>query len=251
MNDPAHPPVGLLADHHEGLVTGTQAADVSTHVDSCADCRSLVAALDEVADVLGADGANSPAMPASVASSLDQALALATAERASGIPALAGRRVDDVPNATPGQRRPVWPLLAAAAVAVIATAVGAGVVLEDNGGSADSQAGADQDAPAAAGGAEDSGKQQLPFTPGLQPDFVTNRAEMRLRDLARKLDTGTREPNSLKGRCATPTGQFGDGPASLVSFAGGPAVAVLDTTTRTVTVLDCDSATTPLFATAY
>ncbi|MDQ3484019.1 MAG: zf-HC2 domain-containing protein, partial [Actinomycetota bacterium] len=72
MKDPAHPPVDLLADHHEGLVTAAQAVAVAAHLDTCAECRSLVAALDEVAEVLAAEGSRTPAMPASVASSLEQ-----------------------------------------------------------------------------------------------------------------------------------------------------------------------------------
>ncbi|MEJ7743486.1 MAG: zf-HC2 domain-containing protein [Nocardioidaceae bacterium] len=139
MNDPVHPPVDLLADHHEGLVTDAQAAAVSAHLDSCAECLSLVSALDEVSDVLRADGRRGLSMPASVATSLDQTLERVAAERANGVPGLVQRRADDASRTTKGPRRPAWPMLAAAAaVAVIATAVGVGVVLEDNGGSADS-----------------------------------------------------------------------------------------------------------------
>lgn len=259
MKDPAHPPVDLLADHHEGLVTGAQAVSVAAHLDLCTECRSLVAALDEVTDVLAAEGSHAPPMPASVASSLDQALSRAGAERASGIPSLAERRGASGPPPPAAQRRPVWPLLAAAAaVVVIASTVGVGALVAGNGGSADSQAGSGQASEEQRTSGEEVGDAvpsptSTPGSPGAEadPPSADTAEPGELAELARELDSGTQRPVRPQNSCATPTERYGDGPVSLVVFDGGPAVAVLDGKTRTVTVLDCDSARTKLFATGY
>lgn len=254
MNDPVHLPVDLLADHHEGLVTGAQAADVVAHLNSCADCRSLVAALDEVGAVLRAEGSHGLTMPTSVASSLDQALERVAAERPNGIPSLAQRRADDVADASQGQRRQAWPLLAAAATVVIATAVGVGVVLEDNVGPADSsQAGAgsaDDQRSDGAGESAPSNADTAPKSPDALPG-PGRRSTAELRELARELDSGAKAAVGPQRSCATPTKRYGAGPASLVVFDGSPAVAVLDVKARTVTIVDCASARTRLFATDY
>ncbi|MDQ3095246.1 MAG: hypothetical protein M3Q82_04715 [Actinomycetota bacterium] len=259
MKDPAHPPVDLLADHHEGFVTGARAVAIAAHLDLCTECRSLVAALDEVTDVLAAEGSHAPPMPASVASSLDQALARASAERASGVPSLAERREAHRPPPPAAQRRPAWPLLAAAAaVVVIASTVGVGVLIEGSGGSADSSAGSSQDSSERRKVGEDAGEAaptptSTPDSPavGADPPSVDTVQPGELAELARDLDSGARQPVRPQRSCATPTERYGDGPVSLVVFDGGPAVAVLDVKTRTVTVLDCDSARTKLFATGY
>jgi len=257
VNDPVHPPVDLLADHHEGLVTDAQAAAVSAHLDSCAECLSLVSALDEVSDVLRADGRRGLSMPASVATSLDQTLERVAAERANGVPGLVQRRADDASRTTKGPRRPAWPMLgAAAAVAVIATAGGVGVVLEDNGGSADSSqadAGSTADNQAVEGdepgSAAASPEEDLKSPGSLAGSPIRARGE--LRELARGLDSGAQTAVRPQRSCATPTKRYGGGPVSLVVFDGTPAVAVLDVKTRTVTLLACDSARTKLFATGY
>lgn len=255
MNDSVHPPVDLLADHHEGLVAGAQAADVQAHLDSCTECQSLVTSLDAVAEVLRADGGDRLTMPVSVASSLDQALERVAAERANGIPDLAQRRSADVAGASRGRRRQAWPLLAAAAV-VIATAVGVGVVLEDNVGPADSsQAGAgsadDQRSDGAdAGEAAPSSPDTVPKSPGAVSGGQS-RGTAELRELARDLDSGDVVAVRPQRNCATPTKRYGAGPVSLVVFDGSPAVAVLDVRTRTVTIVDCASARTRLFTTEY
>jgi hypothetical protein len=258
VKDPAHPPVDLIADHHEGLVTGAQAVAVAAHLDTCVECRSLVAALDEVADVLAAEGSRTPTMPASVASALDQALARAALERANGIPSLAERREAHGDRPPAAQRRPAWPLLAAAAVVVIATTVGVGVLLEDYGGSTDSSAGAGQADVEQRTSGEDAAEAapsstSTPESPdvGADPPSVDTVQPGELAELARDLDSGTQKPVQPQRSCATPTKRYGDGPVSLVVFDGGPAVAVLDMKTRTVTILDCDSARTRLFATGY
>lgn len=254
MNDSVHPPVDLLADHHEGLVAEGQAADVQAHLDSCTECRSLVTSLDAVAEVLRAEGSHGLTTPVSVASSLDQVLERVAAERANGIPDLAQRRSDDVAGAPRGHRRQVWPLLAAAATVVIATVVGVSVLLENNVGPADSSAGAESgDQVQGDAGANDA-LPPSPDTVSKSPGAVSgpgSRGTAELRELARDLDSGDVVAVRPQRRCATPTERYGTGPVSLVVFDGSPAVAVLDVEARTVTIVDCASARTRLLATEY
>ncbi len=192
-------------------------------------------------------------MPAAAASSLDAALARAAAERAGQIPSIEERRAARGASAASGRRRSAWPVLAAAAVAVIATAVGVNVVQGGGAGSADSAARGAAEANDEADSGGDAALKDQPASPGVAgpPESAARAAEQRLREHARALDRGTRQPVPPAGRCATPSTEHGTGPVSLVPFRGSREVAVLDTTTRTVTVLDCASATKELFATDY
>ncbi len=255
MNHSAHPPVDVLADHREGLISGAEAGAITAHLKTCADCRGLVASLDDAARVLAAEGAEPLPMPADVAASLDDALTRASRERSSGVPNLADRRTphDGPAESRRAHRRVTWPLLGAAAVAVLATAVGV-QYLPDNSSSEDSQAGGadssldngngrgDNSAPGAASG-----------------DTITVVTRTSLTKQARQLATYSDNPNSvlaeapvrLQGRCATPTDQYGSGPVSLVIWNDDKAVLVLDPEDRTATVVDCETATKRLFTTKY
>ncbi|MDQ3484027.1 MAG: hypothetical protein M3445_01195, partial [Actinomycetota bacterium] len=190
----------------------------------------------------------------------EQALARAGAERADGVHSLAERREAHGDRPPAAERRPAWPLLAAAAaVVVIATTVGVGVLLEDYGGSSDSSAGAGRAADEQGTSGEDAGEaapspgSTSEKTPGAlaDPPSVDTVEPGELAELARELESGTQQPVRPQRSCAKPTQRYGDGPVSLIVFDGDPAVAVLDTKTRTVTILDCATARAKLLATGY
>ncbi len=254
MNHSAHPPVDVLADHREGLISGVEAGAITAHLKTCADCRGLVASLDDVADLLAAEGAQPLPMPADVAASLDEALTRASRERSSGVPNLADRRTphDGPAESTRPHRRVTWPLLGAAAVAVLATAVGIQYV-PDNSSSEDSQAGGGD----SQNGSLDSGDDAAP---GAAPeDAITTVTRTSLAEQARQLATYSQDPDSvqgeapkrLEGQCATPTKRYGSGPVSLILWEGDRAVLVLDPEDRTATVVDCETATKRLFTKKY
>lgn len=122
-----HPNPDTLADHAEGLLPGGQAADVTRHLQDCADCRATEEALVEVSTLLTAYADPGP-MPGDVAGRLDAALRFAAAPDAD--PALAAApsaaaTVVPLGGRRPGAPRTPWSskVLQVAAVLVLVAAV--------------------------------------------------------------------------------------------------------------------------------
>lgn len=141
MNDTGHLTLDEIADLHGQLLEPIEAAQVEAHLGDCADCASLLDALDDVSVMLLDAAADSAALPASVAADLDTALDRAQAEREAGISVLADRRESDAAHsfAATRQRPSRWILVgAAAAAAVIAVPVGLGILDNASTGDADS-----------------------------------------------------------------------------------------------------------------
>jgi hypothetical protein len=70
----AHPDVIEIADLAEGILPVERAAQVHAHLDSCADCADVLAALQEIGGLLGELPEPEP-MPMDVAARIDAALA--------------------------------------------------------------------------------------------------------------------------------------------------------------------------------
>ncbi|TMQ90381.1 hypothetical protein ETD83_35710 [Actinomadura soli] len=111
--NPAHLDYDVLADLAEGLLEDDQAASVSAHLDTCADCRDLSADLTDVSRILAE--APAPSMPAELADRIDTAIAAESLNTAAVV-SLEERR---------GRRH--WRILSAAAAAVVVLGGGAAV----------------------------------------------------------------------------------------------------------------------------
>ncbi|TDB73322.1 hypothetical protein E1264_41485 [Actinomadura sp. KC216] len=111
--NPAHLDYDVLADLAEGLLEDDEAASVSAHLDTCADCRDLSADLADVSRILAE--APAPSMPAELADRIDTAIAAESLNTAA-VASLEERR---------GRRH--WRILSAAAAAVIVLGGGAAV----------------------------------------------------------------------------------------------------------------------------
>ncbi|TDD28960.1 hypothetical protein E1287_31885 [Actinomadura sp. KC06] len=118
--NPAHLDYDVLADLAEGLLEDDEAASVSAHLDTCADCRDLSADLADVSRILAE--APAPSMPAELAERIDTAIAAESLNTAAVV-SLEERR---------GRRH--WRILSAAAAAVVVLGGGAaiGTVALDN-----------------------------------------------------------------------------------------------------------------------
>ncbi|MEU6034282.1 zf-HC2 domain-containing protein [Actinomadura sp. NPDC047616] len=103
--NPAHLDYDTLADLAEGLLDDDQAASVTAHLDTCAECRERSDELSDVSRILAE--APVPSMPADLASRIDSAIA-AESMHSAAVVSLAQRR---------GRRH--WRILSAAAAAVV------------------------------------------------------------------------------------------------------------------------------------
>ncbi|TDC62897.1 hypothetical protein E1200_24140, partial [Actinomadura sp. GC306] len=111
--NPAHCDYDVLADLAEGLLEDDEAASVSAHLDTCAECRDLSADLADVSRILAE--APVPSMPAELAERIDTAIAAESLNTATVV-SMEQRR---------GRRH--WRILSAAAAAVVV--VGGGAVV--------------------------------------------------------------------------------------------------------------------------
>ncbi|TDE21396.1 zf-HC2 domain-containing protein [Actinomadura sp. 6K520] len=111
--NPAHLDYDVLADLAEGLLEDDEAASVSAHLDTCADCRDLSADLADVSRILAE--APVPSMPAELAERIDTAIAAESLNTATVV-SMEQRR---------GRRH--WRILSVAAAAVIVAGGGAAV----------------------------------------------------------------------------------------------------------------------------
>ncbi|GAA0552695.1 anti-sigma factor family protein [Actinomadura livida] len=111
--NPAHLDYDVLADLAEGLLEDDEAASVSAHLDTCAECRDLSADLADVSRILAE--APVPSMPAELAERIDTAIAAESLNTATVV-SMEQRR---------GRRH--WRILSAAAAAVIVVGGGAAV----------------------------------------------------------------------------------------------------------------------------
>ncbi|MFF5262532.1 anti-sigma factor family protein [Actinomadura viridis] len=109
--NPAHYDYDALADLAEGLLEADEAASVTAHLDTCADCRERSADLADVSRILAE--APVPSMPAELASRIDSAIAAESLDNATVV-SLERRR---------GRRH--WRILSAAAATVIVLGGGA------------------------------------------------------------------------------------------------------------------------------
>ncbi|TDD81990.1 anti-sigma factor family protein [Actinomadura rubrisoli] len=109
--NPAHLDYDVLADLAEGLLEDDQAASVSAHLDTCAECRDRSADLADVSRILAE--APVPSMPAELAERIDTAIAAESLNNATVV-SMEQRR---------GRRH--WRVLSAAAAAVVVLGGGA------------------------------------------------------------------------------------------------------------------------------
>ncbi len=135
-----HPTTETLAELREDLLDAAQAVEVRAHVAGCAECRQVLAQLDAVSELLAAEGGTEVPIPAPVATSVQQALARAAAERAADVPSLADRRDHDTGERSESptrSRTSRWVLLAGAAAAAVVVVGAAAGVLREEGSSSD------------------------------------------------------------------------------------------------------------------
>ena len=263
-----HPTVETIADYRAGLLHPPHQDSVLAHLSGCADCTAADQAVAEVSAILADASADVVPMPADVATRLDEALRQAGAERAD---AARGATVVPLDRRAPSEasqrsRRRTWPLLAAAAVAVVAVGT---VVIDDldlsPGGSADSSVagkvqaadgpreGAPESAPAAGPPGAASGDDEGPLeTDSAAPSRsrLTRLSAASLPKYAERLTLASPSQYQVADRCAPAPAPAGD-VISTIRWRGAPATLVVDRKARQATVLDCETASTVLFRTGY
>ena len=268
-----HPSIETIADHLAALLPPEQHASVAAHLSDCADCTAAAEAVDDVSRLLAQTGAETVPMPAGVAARLDEALRSAGEQRAAHEAVGQGATVVPLgrraPAETPRRSRRSWPLLVAAAAAVVAVGT---VVISDldlsPGGSADSsvardaptnpaQAGdASADSVPGAGAPESAAESEL--NSDNETDSSAAPARPRLTGLspaslpryAAGLTRASTQHVPVSRRCAPAPAPAGD-VISTVRWKGAPATVVVDAEARQVAVLDCETASTVLFRTGY
>lgn len=265
-----HLTVETIADYRAGLLHPPHQDSVLAHLSGCPDCTAADQAVAEVSAILADASADVVPMPADVATRLDEALRQAGAERAD---AARGATVVPLDRRAPSaasqrSRRRTWPLLAAAAVAVVAVGT---VVIDDldlpTDRSADSSVAADasagdvaDDAPAdpapGAGAAESGAESGLNSNNGTDNSVAPSRSRLTrlsaasLPQYAAGLTPANPEQPRVSRRCAPAQAPAG-GVISTVRWRGEPATLVVDRKARQATVLDCETASTVLFRTGY
>lgn len=265
-----HPTVETIADYRAGLLRPPHQDSVLAHLSGCADCTAADQAVAEASAILADASADVVPMPADVATRLDEALRQAGAERAD---AAQGATVVPLDRRAPSEasqrsRRRTWPLLAAAAVAVVAVGT---VVIDDldlsPGGSADSSVAADapaddvaDDAPGdpapGAGVPESAAESELNSANETDNSAAPSRSRLTrlsaasLPKYAEGLTLASPAQYQVADRCAPAPAPPSDVVAT-VRWRGAPATLVVDRVARQATVLDCETASTVLFRTGY
>jgi len=278
-----HPSIETIADHLAALLPPEQQASVAAHLSDCADCTAAAEAVDDVSRLLAQTGAETVPMPAGVAAELDEALRSAGEQRAAHEAVGQGATVVPLgrcaPAETPRRSRRSWPLLVAAAAAVVAVGT---VVISDldlsPGGSADSSVARDAlTNPASAGGASAGGASaggasadpaqgagapasaaESELNSDNETDSSAAPARPRLTRLspaslpryAAGLTRASTQDVPVSRRCAPAPAPAGD-VISTVRWKGAPATVVVDAEARQAAVLDCETASTVLFRTGY
>lgn len=258
MTPTAHASAEQVADLLEGNLSAGEAMSVNAHLAGCDHCRDLRDALLDVKAVLAAEGSSVEPMPVDIAESLQRAITTASAGSGTLDPA----RIDRVPRS----RRPLTWLAGAAAVVVLASAGVAGwrALPHSGGGSSSSAASQSQDRASngyrvpiggtAGGGTRPGPSGALPTRGLLDPFRVESEATLlpgQVPEAARTLTGYHRlvedaQPDTFP--CAAPSGS---GPFAVVRWHGGPAVLHAEPSTRTATILDCQTASRVLFSTGY
>src|SRR6266850_679991 len=118
-----HPDAIVINDYADDVLTPAERADVERHLASCGDCRALADDLREIRRAAGSLEQRDP--PVRAWTRIERAIQLDAADRTGGAEREAR---DDRPGAGGLARftrsRSIWLGLAAAAVLVLATAVG-------------------------------------------------------------------------------------------------------------------------------
>ncbi len=261
MNQPEHPSVEQISDLLAGALPASEAMDANAHLASCEACRDVRRALLDVSTLLADEGAASWVMPPDVATSIDAAIARASAERVAGVRSIDASRSStggSPPDSSATGGRQPWKWLMGAAAAVVVVGVGfAGLraLPQQSNDSADSAGQLQASQPSASfdsgvvGGAESTaGESYSPSdkSPPRIPDLSARPAVIAAgRSLARDPADAV---STQEGGCAEPlTG----GPTTVVRFEGHPAVLTISRDTRLVTIYDCATATKTLFVTEY
>ncbi len=129
MNASRHPSIDQIADLDAGVLSATEAAEVSSHVDECASCHDIVSGLADVEALLADTGREILPVPDDVSLAVDVALERARAERQAGVASLSEHRMgSDASERAGTSRRPWGRLLLGAAAAVAVFAVGGALV---------------------------------------------------------------------------------------------------------------------------
>lgn len=258
----SHPSPDELADLRADALADARLAEVSSHVASCPQCASELAAIDDVQALL-VDAGNEPiAMPADVAAAIEAALATASLERASGIPSLAERRTSGASHdsASPGRDHgSLWRKLAvAAAVVVVGGSAVAGLTRLEQGDDNVADAGSAADSGGAelgrGGGTNEENLDGESPTSRIKPQRVT---EDNLTLYAQALSdqpaagySGPRLPLPAERACPS-VDLSGNALRTPVRFEGRLAYVLVKRGTREVSVYSCDSPPERLYRTSY
>lgn len=257
MTDYAHPSLDDLADMREGLLPDERVRELSAHVAMCGSCTTAAAALDDVQGLLADAGSMAVPVPDSVATSLDEALRRAAAERAAGVTSLAERRTPPERVASPHDRRPRWALVAGAAAAVVVLGYAGINLLVHTSSDTDSSTSAAgspgrsrEQAPPRAAAGQTAGPANSAAKPSAAP-LDKSSPQLNPKTVAGFATALTDAPRHTRRAVACGTVQVSRGAsAAPVRWRGAPATVVVDPSTRRATVYDCrDDAV--LFSTPY
>ncbi|MGI8435115.1 MAG: hypothetical protein ACR2LE_10350 [Nocardioidaceae bacterium] len=278
MSDGIHPAADELADLQVGLVDAPTRSRLTAHLSTCVDCTATVAALDDVARLLAAEGGQPLVMPPTLAHSLDDRLRRLGVERQAGVPSLAERRVGSGAKTT-AARSGRWTRQAVfvAAAAVVGVTGVWGIAHLDGGSSSQSDSASSAPADEAAEGLSGStsggsGNNSSPHVPGTavmprhsaehhSPEVVGPRT---LAAFAAGLAKTGRASNSVPadsvpgGTCPVrdhllDVGRHSDQrvTATPVRWQGDLAVVLVRPAGRQATVVSCEPPARRLYSTTY
>lgn len=254
----AHPTPDELADLREGLLPAVEADRLDDHVAGCEDCRSVLTAIDAVAESLRVAGAAPVPMPSTVARSIDEALAAESARRADE-PALA--RLEATPRPRRSRHVQTWlrPLgwLGGVAAAVLVLG-GVGVTLDQGGGNVDDNASnaesAAADSGAGGGSATRHGARTAP--PGAYELLVRLDRENLTRQARRVASGRALQDTAVNGSaaqfaqdCTPPRGA--DGTLVPARWYGANAFLVVSRETRVASVYSCEATPRLVYSAPY
>jgi hypothetical protein len=278
-----HPTIDQIADDEAGLTSTDDRRAIAEHLAACSTCRETAEQLAEVSTLLAEAGATAEPMPAGVADALDQALATAAAERASGVPSLDEHRTQrekrgeggggeasgssgsgGAGGGTSGSGRRGRRLFGAAA-AVAVFAIGAAVTSNGLPGSSnndDSAASSTAESDAGAGAAGDAAGGKAETTPEAATDGALRASKPELNAdnvdaYAKDLAEGKAKATAPRGAtCGNPAAEPSDSAlpsavSSVVSYDGERALLRVDPDSRRLIVLSCPGPTRVLYTSTY
>lgn len=248
-----HLSLDTIADYLAELLPAAEADAVAVHLSTCSRCAADAETVQQVPAILSSAARAPLPMPEAVTSALDDVLHSETESRSSVV-RLADRR--STTQGSSGVSRSKGPLLVAAA-AVLAV-VGVAGAVRGLGGLGAGQSALSSDSSTAESSVAGGAAAAAPGTPsGLDQSKALPRglSPQNLPAYAERLTGFDRPPTRSTsaqaiGVCAAPQ-TSASGVVTVRRWKGAPAVIVVDPTSRRVTVLDCRTAATELYATGY